>query len=56
MNEQKLRNKMASKISGYNKFLDASYINGLSTQAVINNTHPLSREKYQDAFDKLEAN
>ena len=53
MAEQILRNEMYREIHSHNKYLTEEYLNGLSTQAVIRNTHPLYRGKWQFKFDTL---
>jgi hypothetical protein len=50
---QELRNEMYIAIKIYNKYMTDSYLNNLSTKAVIGQTSPLYREKWQDKFDKL---
>ena len=54
MAEQQLRNAMYIEIKGMNKYLTDSYLNLLSTKAVIANTHPSYRERWQWLYDRTQ--
>lgn len=51
--EKKLREKMYHEIIGQNKNMTSEYLNGLSTQAVINNTNPMNRGLYQEEYNNI---
>lgn len=50
---QELRNQMYTAIKSYNSLMTDSYLNGLSTKAVISQTHPIYRDEWQVKFDKI---
>ena len=52
--KEQLRKEMYKHIAAYNPYATESYLDGLSTQAVINYTHPLDRGNFQFRFDRLE--
>lgn len=53
MDEQKFRNEMYSAIKAQNRYVTESYLNLLSTRAVIANTHPLYRARYLEKYERM---
>ena len=53
MDEQIIRNEIYKEILSQNRYLTESYLNLLSTKAVIGLTHPLYRDSWRGIIDRV---